>query len=305
MITAETYKDKAFTLGSLREIANAEIDTVFSSTKDKKKRATQIGKIIKNEFSRITNLIENQARASNWSNENLLLNKLNLNYCYNLAMIEYRQLAWPYEYMAFSRRIGELWEPFCKLCFDFPVKPTINLYEPPKFSQVKQILSQNLDNILLTTELSEAIQQQLKDNYNQVWGLVTSGEISTELDLHFMDGDTHYNIDFKSGFNSNEKGNTNRLLLVASIYKTILPGNHECSLFVRAKEEDNNHYLQTLKNSPHWNVYCGQETYNKIEEYSGFNLSGWIDNNLSWLDDLNEDTKSYLEQNELVKYLTW
>ena len=305
MITTETFKDKAHTLSILRAAANNQIDNIFSKVADKKKRANLLVKEIKQVHSQIAKQIEIQAKAEQWSNEDILLNQLNLNYCYNVAIIEYRQLGWPYEYMAFSRRIGELWEPFCKLCFHYPVKPTISFYKPDGFEVVKNILTDKLDSIISDSNLPYTTVNLLKENYEQVWGLVTSGEISTELDLHFKDGDTFYNIDFKSGFNSNEKGNTNRLLLVASIYKTILPQNHECSIFVRAKEEDNNHYLQILKKSPHWNVYCGEETYGKIEEYSGFNLSAWINDNLSWLDDLNDDTKTYLEKNELAKYLTW
>lgn len=45
----------------------------------------------------------------------------------------------------------------------------------------------------------------------------------------------------RSGFSSNEKGNTNRLLLVASIYNSL--GEIEKTLlFVRQSEDENNHY---------------------------------------------------------------
>jgi hypothetical protein len=37
-----------------------------------------------------------------------------------VVMIEARNDTWPYDYMTFSRRIGELWEPFAKLCFRYP-----------------------------------------------------------------------------------------------------------------------------------------------------------------------------------------
>jgi hypothetical protein len=47
-------------------------------------------------------------------------------------------------------------------------------------------------------------------NYQKVWILVTSGEIKLELDLHFENGENDFVVDFKSGFSSNEKGNTNR-----------------------------------------------------------------------------------------------
>lgn len=33
-------------------------------------------------------------------------------------MIDFRNSIWSYDYMAFSRRIGEIWKPFCKLCFE-------------------------------------------------------------------------------------------------------------------------------------------------------------------------------------------
>lgn len=36
-----------------------------------------------------------------------------LQYCTSVVSLEYRHRVWPYEYMAFSRRVGELWEKFC------------------------------------------------------------------------------------------------------------------------------------------------------------------------------------------------
>lgn len=146
---------------------------------------------------------------------------------------------------------------------------------------------------------------QLIRYYDKVWSLVTSGEIKLELDLHFRIDGKSYNIDFKSGFQSNEKGNTNRLLLVASIYKNILSTNNECLLFVRAKEDDNNHYLKTLKNSGIWDVYCGIDTYSQINAYSGFDLSSWINKNIEWEKDLDQDTLAHFHENDLVKYLSW
>ncbi|WP_216354012.1 hypothetical protein, partial [Klebsiella pneumoniae] len=41
-----------------------------------------------------------------------------LQYCYSVMSFEYRNVVWPYEYMAFSRRNGELWERFCKAAWD-------------------------------------------------------------------------------------------------------------------------------------------------------------------------------------------
>lgn len=76
-------------------------------------------------------------------------------------------------------------------------------------------------------------------------------------------------------------------------------------LFVRANEEENNHYLQTLKNSGIWKVYCGEETHEQISEFSGFNLSNWIESNVQWQEDLENETLLYFRENDLEKYLTW
>ena len=77
--------------------------------------------------------------------------------------------------------------------------------------------------------------------------------------MHVKKNNKHYNIDFKSGFGSNEKGNTNRLLVVGSIYKNIIETSYENFIIVRTPENDNNHYLQTLKRSDVWEVFCSDE----------------------------------------------
>ena len=118
-----------------------------------------------------------------------------------------------------------------------------------------------------------------------------SGEIQLELDLHFIFEGKKYVVDFKSGFGSNEKGNTNRLLLVASIYKN-LSESYKCLLFVRA--EENNSYFNTLKNSGIWEAYCGSEAYVKIREYSGYDLKSWIDTNMDWANDFKPETIIFL-----------
>lgn len=132
--------------------------------------------------------------------------------------------------------------------------------------------------------------------------LSTSGEIQLELDLHFVSNGQKYVVDFKSGFGSNEKGNTNRLLLVASIYKN-LSESFKCLLFVRA--EENNSYFNTLKNSGIWEAYCGNEAYVKIKEYSGYDLKNWISTNMDWANDFKPETIAHFEELNLLQYLLW
>ena len=129
--------------------------------------------------------------------------------------------------------------------------------------------------------------------YGIPWSLVDSGETKLELDLHFEQNGIHYNCDFKSGFSSNEKGNTNRLLLVGSIYQS-LGANEKTFLFVRQEETQNNHYLQTLKNSPYWSCYCANSCYLKMAEYTGFNLRTWLDKNVDWKNDISIEFRKHL-----------
>ncbi|MCI5141091.1 MAG: hypothetical protein D3909_05060 [Candidatus Electrothrix sp. ATG1] len=306
-INRNLYKDKKTILHYMRDRSSesfGEICKIYG-VKDYKKRATAINNEIKKSTHKLKSIILQRSNSQDWSQIDIINNILMITYCSYVTMIEYRNRVWPYEYMAFSRRIGELWEPFCINCFNFPVRNDIELYEPPLFSDVRKQLQQEIRKYINKLNLTKDEKSQLLNYYDKVWSLVTSGEIKLELDLHFKISNKNFNVDFKSGFQSNEKGNTNRLLLVASIYKNIINANNECLLFVRANEYENNHYLQTLKNSGIWKVFCGNETYEQIKKYSGFDLSLWINNHVQWEQDLDEETLTHFHNNDLVKYLSW
>jgi len=70
-----------------------------------------------------------------------------ITYVSYIVMLEYRNKVWPYDYMAFSRRIGELWEPFCKLPFEFPVNE-LSIYSPPNIEDVKETLKQEISKLI-------------------------------------------------------------------------------------------------------------------------------------------------------------
>ncbi len=268
-----------------------------------KKRASAINREIINTKENLFNNILQKAKKENWQGNNLLDALLMVTYSSYVIMLEYRNTVWPYEYMAFSRRIGEIWEPFCKLCFEYPVTD-ISLFVPPLFSDVRKSMTAEIEDYIDKLEITSEQKSELKKYYRKVWALVTSGEIKLELDCHFEDKMNRYNIDFKSGFGSNEKGNTNRLLLVATIYKN-LEQNYKCVLLVRSEEDLNNHYFQTLKKSGIWEACCGQETYKKIREYTGYDLGNWITNNIKWKEDLSDEFFAHLETNNLDQYLIW
>lgn len=226
-----------------------------------------------------------------------------IKYCEYIVMLESRNKMWPYDYMAFARRIGELWEPFCKILFHYPINH-LTLFNPPTFKDVQKLLTSEIKQYIALLPLNESQKNELMSYYEKVWKFVTSGEIQLELDLHFKFNEIKYNVDMKSGFNSNEKGNTNRLLLVGSIYKS-LQQPYSNILFVRAEEVDNNHYLQTLKNSSIWSVYTGEETYNKMYEFSGFDIKKWIAENINWEDDIEPTFYAHLQSHNLLTYLQW
>lgn len=273
------------------------------STKQYKQKSSEINKAIIETKNKLILTIVQKSMEQNWSRIELLNSILLVTYCSYISMIDFRNAIWSYDYMTFSRRIGELWEPFCKICFEYSINK-LELFVPPLFSDIKKIMTNEIEGYInkLTIKLKE--KEELKKYYEKVWSMVTSGEIKLELDLHFIQNGKYYNIDFKSGFGSNEKGNTNRLLLVATIYKN-LERNYNCYLFVRSKEEENNQYFRQLRDSSVWTAYCGEKTYEEIKMFTGFDLKKWIEKNIDWKNDLQKETVKQLERNHLLKYLVW
>ena len=278
-----------------------ELDRKYS-VNDYKDKARAYNREIGQTRDNLSQIVESTANEERWSKIELLSIQLQIFYTSSVVMLEGRNEIWPYDYMSFSRRIGELWEPFCKICFRFPMRG-IKQFVPPLFSEVKICLTTEIIKYIDCLNISESQKIQLKDYYSKVWSLVTSGEIKLELDLHFIQVNTHYVVDFKSGFGSNEKGNTNRLLLVGTIYKNILGKDYECIMFVRS--EQNNNYLNTLKSSGVWKVYCGKYAYDQIHKFTSFNLQQWISDNVNWHQDFCAEMSSFVKQHNLTQYLIW
>ena len=296
------YKNKTEWINFFRNNANRDLEDIVKNTDNYKERASEINKKIKIDRDLIIKELKEQIIEKN-QNEKLLSIILMITYTSNIVMLESRNKMWEYEYMAFARRIGELWEPFCKLPFEYPLKK-LEIIEPPKFTDVQSKIQKNAIDYINGLDLSKEIKEELIRHFEIPWSMVDSGGIKLSLDLHFEQDNIHYNCDFKSGFSSNEKGNTNRLLLVASIYNS-LGDKEKTILFVRQSEDENNHYLITLKNSPYWEVYCASDCYEAMKQFTGFDLRKWIDNNIDWDNDISEDFKEHLLKNDLLKYLTW
>lgn len=290
-------------IADFRTNADGVLASLSTSRKSKNDKVSEMNKQIKAYANEKLAFIKDRAASQKWDNEQLLNEILCMTYASYVVMLEYRNKVWPYEYMAFARRIGELWEPFCRLAFEYPVKE-LSLIEPPDFEKVQRNIRKSATEYIDSLQVSDDIKSELKRHYSIPWTMVDSGGIKLALDLHFEQNGLHYNCDFKSGFSSNEKGNTNRLLLVASIYNSL--GDIEKTLlFVRQNEDENNHYLQTLKNSPYWDVYCANDCYAAITHFTGFNLRQWLDTNADWKNDISSELRTHLQENDLLKYLTW
>lgn len=286
-------------LAEFREKANEYAAVINDTGKNYKIKASLINK----EIMGYANERIDEVLGRNLSYERQLDSILLINYVCYVVMLEYRNMFWPYEYMAFARRIGEIWEPFCKIPFYYPVK-VLRLYDPPTFQDVHTAIQEEAYSVLDGIDVSKEDKERLLKCYEDLWVLIDSGNINLNLDLHFEQDGVFYDVDYKSGFSSNEKGNTNRLLQVASIYNSFFE-NHKNLIFVRQPEEENNHYLQTLKNSPYWHVYCADEAYNAIAHFTGFDLKKWMNLNMDWANDISPQFRSFLHRNALLKYLTW
>ncbi len=303
--SSDFYTSKENLLNYFRERVHESLDeiSIMYGVNQFKQRSKELNTAINKTEDSLKKTFLQFAKSQEWSSEQTLNSVLLINYSKNIVMLESRNDVWPYEYMAFSRRIGEIWEPFCKLCFDYPVRD-ISFFIPPLFSEVKRKLSNEIKDYISSLNITNKQKKELLKYYNKVWSLVTSGEIKLELDLHFQVNSKKINVDFKSGFGSNEKGNTNRLLLVATIYK-YLEDNYKCILFVRSDEDSNNNYFQTIKNSGVWEAFCGKDSYTEILRYSGFDIKTWISQNIDWENDFKKDTINYFKNNDLIQYLKW
>jgi len=280
------------------------IERKFSQT-EYRQRAAEANRQVHAAAGDLKTIAIQRAKINNWSPQTLLDSLLKISYSSYVVMIERRNSYWPYEYMTFSRRIGELWEPFCKTAFDYPANPDLHLITPPLFSDVRDTLQQEMLSYIRNLPLSASEIETLEDYYRKTWLLVSSGEIKLELDVHFTLKETDCHVDFKSGFQSNEKGNTNRLLLVATIYRQLVSGENRCILLVRSDRELNNNYLRTLARSGLWDVHHGEDAYAQIASYTNFDFVDWIQQNIAWSEDFDAATINHLRVNDLEKYLKW
>ncbi|WP_338842166.1 hypothetical protein [Paenibacillus glucanolyticus] len=252
-------------------------------------------------------------------------------YCWIIVSLECRNYLWNYESMDLSRRSGELWESLVKLCWTFPVKKNVKRFNAPSFEDVQKQIKKKFVKKLKDRGIPDDLVSEIYNDYDKIWSLLGESinlnsdelfETFDELDGEIFESETKHEkviIDFKGSYGSNEKGNKERLLTVARVYDML---NHyeltdkpyRCMLAVRTVEDSGHNYLRQLENSGLWSVERGNEVYDMIHKYTGFNILKVIKkHDLSIVNDLDENTAKYMKSKRTSKqdksfadhYLTW
>lgn len=205
---------------------------------------------------------------------------LEAQYAYVVSTLNIRHALWKYDYMTFPRRVGELWESFCKACFYNAESRYIRPFTPPPFDKIRRDLTK-------------------KSVPPLVWELV--GNVNLKQDSVFYCNRKLHVIDLKSSFNSHEKGNMQRLKTVGVVYKMWKP---TAKLYVLVREgKEHSTYLEHL--SDQWEVVEGAAAYDCIRKLTRVNLKQWIDENVNFEKHLDGPFYRFLQQKNLEKYLNW
>ena len=109
-----------------------------------KKLASGLNVAVIESLTAFRQVIISKSERNAWSAADTLKSILASTYCAQVAMLDLRNEVWPYEYMAFSRRIGELWEHFVRIPFFYSVTEVLP-FIPPLFSEVRQSLRNEIE----------------------------------------------------------------------------------------------------------------------------------------------------------------
>ena len=259
--------------------------TIYSKVLADSKTADtkQHGKLSNKMHNDILSIFNDKFIASNASFHQLMMN----HYCYLVSMLETRHRLRPYSDIEFSRRVGEVWEKFCKVSLDNP---------DSKISK---------SNPIEISEFYKRLSIDMNDNSTFEFVKDLLGDIDLTLDYF---GNTQRNefigIDFKSGFGSNEKGNTQRILQVGKIYHQIAP---EVKLKLVIRQDDNNNYLSKIEKSGVWDVVKGKDAYSYLTLISGCDILSFVENEVDFEQDISDavykDLNSKIQNRD--RYLHW
>src|SRR5699024_9339074 len=116
--------------------------------------------------------------------ENMLHHILLSTYSSYVVMIEERNRIKKYEYMDFSRRMGELWEPFCKICWEYSVNE-LEIIEPIKFSDAVISMRSQTSEVIDDLNIEDEGKAKILEQFNNLLSIISSGAVNMKSDLHF------------------------------------------------------------------------------------------------------------------------
>jgi hypothetical protein len=284
--------DKAQVLAELHASLTPAIGTIAKLGLTHQQKAQQTNALVTEQRNKLVNAIQALPKGERGTAA------LIIQYCCTVVGLEYRHLVWPYEYMAFSRRIGELWEAFCRTAWTYPVDSTVARIDAPNFEDVRIALLERITANLGTHDKTNEVMADVSTLFEIV------GDINMKEDEVFRKDGIPHVVDFKSGFGSNEKGNMLRLLTVGRAYRI---WDHRTKLMLLVRQNENNNYLKVLRRSNLWEVYTGTDTYKKIEETTGADIQSVRDGVIDWQSDLSPSFYNYLKSqpSDLTNYLAW
>ena len=103
-----------------------------STSIDHKQKATRINKALNDVLTHVKDYFTQQ---TNLDAEDKAIMALIVQYIYTYLSLENRHIVWNYNSIDFSRRVGELWERFCSVAWDYST--TAIRFTAPNFSVVK------------------------------------------------------------------------------------------------------------------------------------------------------------------------
>lgn len=271
------------------------INGAIAATSDgHRKKAKLVNKAIWNYRSDLVKFVDATYKNAKDRQQGFLV----LQYCTSVVSLEYRHHVWPYEYMALSRRVGELWERFCFTAWEYPSRSGVKLIDAPTFATVEEQLRDRISQRVKDDDLRKELGVEVETLFDLV------GEINMKEDVIFtVDGVPHV-IDFKSGFGSNEKGNMLRLQTVGKAYKL---WDVNTKLLFLVRQDQNNNYLKVIQDAKLWDVNCGDAAYKMIDELTGSDLATIRGTIIDFQADLSpqcwKDLTSHLS--DLTSYLKW
>jgi hypothetical protein len=279
-------------LSAFHQGLNGPVSKIAATRGTRKEKASEVNSLagaIKTNLSKNVHTLP----KNEWSSY-----VLTLQYCFSVASLEYRHKVWPYEYMAFSRRVGELWEAFCRAAWDYPSRPSVARIPTPNFASVREVLFGRIKANIGAHGKREEIIKDVNTLFE------TIGDINMKEDEVFVVDGTPHVIDFKSGFGSNEKGNMLRLQTVGNAYRI---WNHQTRLLLLVRQEENNNYLRVLRRLGLWEVHTGAQAYDEISQLTGADMQKIRNSIIDWKSDLSTRLYSYLKNQptDLTSYLTW